>query len=101
MNIYKDGEKVKGLYYGVKYTGIVKYGRPHTMNDSYLHFIDLDTPITVFGAEREGIVLTTGGENTIEAADYLETGCPLIPFSDKDDEDINYFGVICARDTEW
>jgi hypothetical protein len=67
MNIYKDGEKVKGQYYGVKFTGVVNYGRPHTMNDSYLHFIDLDTPIIVFGAERDGIVLTTGGENTIEA----------------------------------
>ena len=67
MNIYKDGEKVKGQYYGLKFTGVVNYGRPHTMNDSYLHFIDLDTPIIVFGAERDGIVLTTGGENTIEA----------------------------------
>ena len=67
MNIYKDGAKVKGQYYGVKFTGVVKYGRPHTMNDSYLHFIDLDTPIIVFGEERDGIVLTPGGENTIEA----------------------------------
>jgi hypothetical protein len=36
-----------------------------------------------------------------DLADYLENGCSLIPFSDDDDEDINYFGVVCARDTEW
>ena len=67
MKIYQVGEKVKGQYYGEKYTGVVEYGRPHTMNDSYLHFVKLDAPIIVFGAQRDGIVITSGEENTIEA----------------------------------
>jgi hypothetical protein len=67
MNIYEIGTKVTGEYYGEKYSGIVDYGRPHTMNDSYLHFVKLDVPITVFGAERQAVVITSGKENTITA----------------------------------
>lgn len=67
MNIYEIGTKVTGEYYGEKYSGIVDYGRPHTMNDSYIHFVKLDVPITVFGAERQAVVITSGKENTITA----------------------------------
>ena len=67
MKIHKVGEKVKGEYYGENYSGVVDHGRPHTMNDSYLHFVKLDAPITVFGSHRDGIVITSGKENTIEA----------------------------------
>jgi hypothetical protein len=65
MKTHQVGAKVKGEYYGEKYSGVVTYGRPHTMNDSYLHFVKLDAPIIVFSAEREAIVITSGKENTI------------------------------------
>jgi hypothetical protein len=52
------GARVQGVYYGQPYTGTVSYARPHTMNLSYMHHIDLDAPITVFSAERDSIIVS-------------------------------------------
>jgi hypothetical protein len=69
---FKVGDKVKGVYYGQPYTGTVSYARPHTMNLSYMHHIDLEQPIMVFSAERDSIIVSIwepNGDsgNTIEA----------------------------------
>lgn len=65
------GDKVKGVYHGQQYTGVVEYARPHTMNMSYKHHIALDQPITVYSATRERIIVSiwepTESHNTIEA----------------------------------
>lgn len=66
------GDRVKGVYHGQPYTGTVEYARPHTMNMSYKHHIVLDSPITVFSAIRERIIVSIWepreSSNTIEAA---------------------------------
>ena len=52
------GARVQGVYFGQPYTGTVSYARPHTMNLSYKHHIDLDAPITVFSAKRDSIIVS-------------------------------------------
>lgn len=69
---FQVGDKVKGVYFGQAYTGTVDYARPHTMNQSYKHHIVLDQFITVFGAQRDRIIVSIWESresgNTIEAA---------------------------------
>jgi hypothetical protein len=68
---FSVGEKVKGVYHGQPYTGVVSYARPHTMNQSYKHHIDLDSPITVYSTERDRIIVSiwepSESGNTIES----------------------------------
>ena len=68
---FRVDERVQGVYYGQPYTGTVEYARPHTMNQSYKHHIVLDSPITVFGATRDRIIVSIWepreSQNTIEA----------------------------------
>lgn len=68
---FSVGDKVKGVYHGQPYMGTVEYARPHTMNQSYKHHIVLDTPITVYSAERDRIIVSIWepreSHNTIEA----------------------------------
>jgi len=65
------GDKVKGVYHGQAYTGVVEYARPHTMNMSYMHHIVLDEIITVYSAPRDRIIVSiwepTESGNTIHA----------------------------------
>lgn len=70
---FSVGARVKGLYFNQPYTGTVDYARPHTINQSYKHYIVLDAPITVFSAQRDRIIVSIwepNGDsgNTIEAA---------------------------------
>ena len=66
------GAKVQGSYHGVAYRGTVEQHRPHTMNaNAEMFIINLDTPITVFGATRDSLALTVGlpnGDTTIQPA---------------------------------
>ena len=55
---YAVGERVRGVYHGHSYVGKVDYARPHTMNQSYMHHIVLDEPITVFGTLRDRIIVS-------------------------------------------
>ena len=55
---FSIGDKVKGVYFGQEYAGTVTYARPHTMNQSYKHYIELDAPITVFSDTRERIIVS-------------------------------------------
>lgn len=55
-HICPEGSRVFGTYHGQPYTGTVEHGRPHTRNLSYLHYVVLDAPITVYGAVRERII---------------------------------------------
>jgi len=68
---FEIGAKVKGVYHGQPYVGTVEYARPHTMNQSYKHHIVLDSPISVYSATRERIIVSIWepreSENTIEA----------------------------------
>ncbi len=68
---FSVGDKVKGVYHGQPYSGVVSYARPHTMNQSYKHHIALDKPITVYSTERNSIIVSiwepTESGNTIEA----------------------------------
>lgn len=65
------GDRVKGVYHGQAYTGTVEHTRPHTMNMSYMHYIELDAPITVYGDTRERIIVSIWepreSHNTINA----------------------------------
>ena len=55
---YEVGERVRGVYHGQPYVGKVDHARPHTMNQSYMHHIVLDEPITVFGTSRDRIIVS-------------------------------------------
>jgi hypothetical protein len=55
---FSVGARVKGVYYNQPYTGTVVYARPHTMNLSYKHHIQLDAEITVFSATRDRIIVS-------------------------------------------
>lgn len=55
---FSVGEKVKGVYHGQPYAGVVEYARPHTMNQSYKHHIVLDSPITVYSDVRDRIIVS-------------------------------------------
>jgi hypothetical protein len=66
ITICEVGQKVKGIYYGQEYTGFVNYCRPHTINDSFMHFVTLDNPIEVYGNSRNQVVVSSDSENTIE-----------------------------------
>ncbi len=57
--VHQVGERVKGDYFGQPYVGVVTSdSRPHTMNSSYMHFIDLEQPITVYGEPRKSIIVS-------------------------------------------
>ena len=69
---FSTGDRVKGSYYGKEYVGTVENARAHTMNLSYKHYIVLDNPISIFGAERDRIIVSiwepsNDDGNTIEA----------------------------------
>lgn len=70
QRIFQAGEKVQGMYHGVSYAGMVAFGRVHTMNQSYKHYIDLSAPIVVHGATRTEIIVSiwepVESGNTIE-----------------------------------
>ncbi len=68
------GNKVAGTYFGIPYTGTVESTRPHSMrHDVQVTFIELDTPIVVYGDERHRIAIE---------ADCM-TGDPAIGFGTK------------------
>ena len=73
---FRIGERVKGVYHGQHYSGVVDFARPHTMNLSYLHYIKLDEVITVYGDPRDRILVSIWDPmesgNTIEAATPAE-----------------------------
>jgi hypothetical protein len=68
---FNVGDKVQGVYHGQAYTGTVEYARCHTMNLSYMHYIVLDNPITVYSATRDRVIVSIWepqeSGNTIEA----------------------------------
>lgn len=70
QRIFQAGEQVQGVYHGVPYTGTVAFGRVHTLNQSYKHYIDLHSPIVVHGATRTEIIVSiwepVESGNTIE-----------------------------------
>ncbi len=53
--IIKDGTKVFGEYYGVKFSGVVISNRLPYRGFSIEYTIDLDEKITVFSTERDQI----------------------------------------------
>lgn len=69
---FQVGDRVKGLYHGLEYVGIVEHARCHTMNQSYKHYLLLDKAIEVYGDSRERIIVSvwepTESGNTIQAA---------------------------------
>jgi hypothetical protein len=70
QRVFQVGERVRGIYHGVAYIGTVAFGRAHTLNSSYKHYIDLDTPIVLYGATRTEIIVSVfepmESGNTIE-----------------------------------
>jgi hypothetical protein len=55
----QSGQAVRGLYYGVSFSGVVESSRPHTMrNDAQIVHVVLDAPISALGLERDTIALT-------------------------------------------
>jgi hypothetical protein len=67
---FPAGTKVKGVKFGVEYTGVVVDGKRYKSGWDYEYHIDLDNPIDVFGETfHKGMFLvTTGGRSTIEMA---------------------------------
>ena len=64
-NIYaiENGSAVHGTYCGVLYSGIVREQRQHTMNHKIMVFsVDLDFPITVFGMERDSLLVNAAAD---------------------------------------
>jgi hypothetical protein len=70
QKVFQVGERVKGIYHGAAYVGTVAHTRAHTLNQSYKHYIDLDSPIVVHGATRTEIIVSVfepvESGNTIE-----------------------------------
>jgi hypothetical protein len=70
FKLFDVGTKVSGTYYGIAYSGIVRERRPHSINNSVIHFVDLDNQIEVYGDKRMSLCVSTGepkGDNcTIE-----------------------------------
>lgn len=58
----KIGSKVKGSYYDVPFTGTVRELESDTMDWNHVRaYINLDSPIVVWGVSREGCMID--GEN--------------------------------------
>jgi hypothetical protein len=55
------GQQVSGEYYGQKFHGVITEQRALTVrtDGAFERFIDLSAPITVFGTERNSIVVYT------------------------------------------
>ncbi|NMZ71351.1 hypothetical protein SAMN05216370_0032 [Pseudomonas peli] len=49
------GTRVKGVFYGVQYRGVVTASTPHSRSLAHIHQVKLDQPIAVFGVVRERI----------------------------------------------
>lgn len=57
--LYKVGEKISGIYHGVKYSGIVSNSRQHTMRIGQTDItVSLTEKIVVYGIERERIIVS-------------------------------------------
>lgn len=57
MSWVLEGERVEGLYMGsIPVVGVVRLSRVK-YGGEVTHHVDLDTPITVYGAVRETVIL--------------------------------------------
>lgn len=58
------GTKVRGSYFGHQFSGTISDRRPHTMNNSIIYFVALDSEISVFGDLRTDISFATDLPNS-------------------------------------
>ena len=65
MTAYKlsKGDRVQGVYYGNRFSGIVRETRFHSCRHDLLEVkVDLDSPITVYGDPRNSVIVSCDGE---------------------------------------
>lgn len=68
---WNNDQKVTGLYMGkVAYTGTIndKRSRPTPDGRSFIFVVDLASPITVYGQERNRVEIWENSDDTIELA---------------------------------
>jgi hypothetical protein len=59
MKRIETGDKVKGQYYGVPFSGQVDYWRYNEANHrKVIYFVNLDSPVDVLGLVRDKLCLT-------------------------------------------
>lgn len=65
------GARVRGVFYGKHYRGVVVSSTPHSRTLAHIHQVRVDDPITVFGVVRDIIHVSiwepAPNGNTIEA----------------------------------
>lgn len=59
---FRVGDKVKGTYDDVPFTGVIDSARPHTMNWNMTLGVKLDKPITVLGLKRDSVLLSVADD---------------------------------------
>lgn len=60
---FRVGDKVKGTYDSVPFTGVIDSARPHTMNWNIMTLgVKLDKPITVLGLKRDSVLLSVADD---------------------------------------
>ena len=47
------GTRVRGVFYGVPYRGVVKSSTGHSQSLAHIHQVKLEQPISVFGVLRD------------------------------------------------
>lgn len=47
------GARVRGIFYGIPYRGVVTSSTPHSQSLAHIHQVKLDQPISVFGVQRD------------------------------------------------
>jgi hypothetical protein len=68
MQTFKTGEKVKGLYHDVTYSGTITESRVDTARFQYLYTVELDAPITLYSTERTRLHFSADDFVTVGAA---------------------------------
>lgn len=78
-------DKIRGVYNGVEFTGTVTDCRFHTMiHTARIFYVDLDSPINVFGTERKSISLQVDSNEPYhelnDITEVLERNSNIISF---------------------
>ena len=57
--LYKNGDKIEGIYHGVPYNGTVRIARRHTVRHDLTELtVDLSHSVTVYGTDRTTIIVS-------------------------------------------
>jgi hypothetical protein len=68
MQTFKTGDRVKGIYHNVPYSGTITESRVDTARFQYLYTVELDAPITLYSTERTSLHFSANDFVTVGAA---------------------------------